>query len=164
MLFRSAAADADEALTLHERNAYDVIVSDIIMPRTTGIQLLEQVRKQDAATQIIIMTGEPTVDTAVLAVQKGANDYLTKPIRKDAFLKTVQNALKVKQLINEKQALEAENRRYQKDLEETIERRTGELQKNMQGVIYLLSSVVEVRDPYTAGHQRRVRSEERRGG
>ena len=151
-----AAADADEALTLHERNAYDVIVSDIIMPRTTGIQLLEQVRKQDAATQIIIMTGEPTVDTAVLAVQKGANDYRTKPIRKDAFLKTVQNALKVKQLINEKQALEAENRRYQKDLEETIERRTGELQKNMQGVIYLLSSVVEVRDPYTAGHQRRV--------
>jgi len=151
-----SAVDVEEALTLHSDNPYDIIVSDIIMPRITGIHLLERVRADSKPVQVIIMTGEPTVDTAVLAVQKGANDYLTKPIRKDDFLKAVQNALKVKRLIDEKQMLEAENRRYQKNLEETVELRTAELQKNMQGIIYLLSSVVEVRDPYTAGHQRRV--------
>lgn len=150
------AADAVEALEMHRTKCYDVIVTDIIMPRTTGIQLLDEVRRTDPSVQILIMTGEPTVDTAVQAVQKGANDYLTKPIRKETFLRVVKSALQVKLLLDEKKELEADNRRYQKDLEETIVRRTGELQKNMQGVIYLLSSVVEVRDPYTAGHQRRV--------
>lgn len=150
------APDAPTALQMLSQTGYDIVVTDIIMPRTSGIELLEKIRESSSTVQIVIMTGEPTVETAVKAVQSGANDYLTKPIHKDIFLKTIRNMEKMKQLIDEKAELEEENRQYQKSLEKMIIKRTNALQDAMQGIISLLSSVVEVRDPYTAGHQRRV--------
>ncbi|HVI39225.1 MAG TPA: HD domain-containing phosphohydrolase, partial [Anaerovoracaceae bacterium] len=106
--------------------------------------------------QIIIMTGEPTVETAVKAVKHGANDYLTKPINRDILLKAVSHAEQIKMLNDEKIALEEQNQLYQRELEATVLERTNALQNALQGIISLLSSVVEARDPYTAGHQRRV--------
>lgn len=150
------ASDALIALQMLSMSEYDVVVTDIIMPRISGIELLEKIREKSKNVQIIIMTGEPTVDTAVKAVQSGANDYLTKPIHRDIFLKTIRNVQQMKQLIDEKARLEIQNMKYQKELEETIIKRTNALQDAMQGIITLLSSVVEARDPYTAGHQRRV--------
>ncbi len=151
-----SASNAFEALQMIEENSYDVIVSDIIMPQLTGLQLLEKIRENSQTAQVLIMTGEPTVDSAVLSVKRGANDYLIKPIRKDDFLKSVDHALQIKRLSDAKHLLEEKNLRYQRELEEMVKIRTSELEKNMQGIVFLLSSVVEVRDPFTAGHQRRV--------
>lgn len=150
------ATDALIALQMLSMSEYDIIVTDIIMPRISGIELLEKIREKSQTVQIIIMTGEPTVETAVKAVQSGANDYLTKPIHRDIFLKTIRNVEKMKWLIDEKARLEIQNMQYQKGLEEIVIKRTVALQSVMQGIISLLSSVVEARDPYTAGHQRRV--------
>lgn len=151
-----SAPDAFMAFQMLDKEEYDIIVTDIIMPRITGIELLEKIREKTGNIQIIIMTGEPTVETAVKAVQNGANDYLTKPISRDVFLKTIRHAEQVKRLIDEKAELEKQNLKYQKGLEEVVIERTKALQGAMQGIISLLSSVVEARDPYTAGHQRRV--------
>jgi response regulator RpfG family c-di-GMP phosphodiesterase len=126
------------------------------MPRESGIELVEKVRAVNSTIQIIIMTGEPTVETAVQSVRTGANDYMIKPINKENLLRVVRHAWQIKSLIDEKNALEEQNLLYQKNLEAIIENRTNALQNAMQSIIYLLSSVVEVRDPYTAGHQRRV--------
>lgn len=126
------------------------------MPNVSGIQLLEELRKISKDIQVIIMTGEPTVDTAILAVQSGATDYLTKPIQKIDFLKSVQNAQRIKQLIEDKKNLEEENKNYQTHLEDVVSRQTGALIGATKSIIQLLSQVVEFRDPYTAGHQRRV--------
>jgi len=150
------ASNAREALDLVAANAYDVVVTDIVMPMMTGIELMESVRAINADTQIIIMTGEPTVETAIKAVQSGASDYLTKPIQKNDFLRSVNNVLKIKRLIDEKRVLELRNLEYQRGLEKTVHQRTLALQKSTRSVIQLLSQVVEFRDPYTAGHQRRV--------
>lgn len=151
-----ATGDAASACQMLSEETYDVVLTDIIMPKTSGIDLLATIRNTSTALQVIIMTGEPSVDTAVKAVQTGANDYLTKPISKAILIKAVKNALKVKQLIDEKAMLEEENIYYQKQLEALVEKRTGSLERVTQGIIYLLTSVVEARDPYTAGHQRRV--------
>jgi len=151
-----SASNALEAFYKIGNSNYDVVVSDIVMPQLSGMQLLEQIRQHSQTTQVIIMTGEPTVDTAVLSVQKGANDYLIKPIRKETFLRSVDNALKIKELSDAKRLLEQKNLLYQHQLEEMVTSRTAELEKNMQGIVFLLSSVVEVRDPFTAGHQSRV--------
>ncbi|MEL7655592.1 MAG: HD domain-containing phosphohydrolase [Bacillota bacterium] len=151
-----SAPDAYTAFQMLGETQYDIVVTDIIMPRITGIELLEKIREKSQNIQIIIMTGEPTVETAVKAVKSGANDYLTKPIHRDAFLKAIYHAEQVKQLIDEKAELEKQNQKYQKGLEEIVIDRTKALQGAMQGTISLLSSVVEARDPYTAGHQRRV--------
>lgn len=151
-----SAGDADTAYNMIWENDYDVVITDIIMPKSSGIELLSNIRKTNKEIQVIIMTGEPSVDTAIKAVQSGANDYLTKPINKDTLLKTVGHAAQIKKLNDEKAVLERENLFYQKQLEELVDTRTQSLQHVMKGVIYLLSSVVEARDPYTAGHQRRV--------
>ncbi len=151
-----SAPDAVVACSMIEEKNYDVVITDIIMPRISGMDLLTRIRKISQTLQVIIMTGEPSVDTAIRAVQSGANDYLTKPISKDILLKTVKTAVNVKKLSDEKAALEEENKFYQKQLEELVDQRTQSLHHVMQGVIYLLTSVVEARDPYTAGHQLRV--------
>lgn len=151
-----SAPDAVVACSMIEEKKYDVVITDIIMPRISGMDLLSTIRKTSQTLQVIIMTGEPSVDTAIRAVQSGANDYLTKPISKDILLKTVRNAVHLKKLSDEKSALEEENKFYQKQLEDLVDNRTKSLQNVMQGIIYLLTSVVEARDPYTAGHQLRV--------
>lgn len=150
------AADAASAFQMLEEQEYDIILTDIIMPRITGIELLEKIRERSKHTQIIIMTGEPTVETAVKAVQSGANDYLTKPIGRDVLIKTVRHAEQVKNLVDEKAELEKQNFQYQRNLEQIVIQKTKALQEAMQSIISLLSFVVEARDPYTAGHQRRV--------
>ena len=150
------AENATTALGMLSEKEYDVVLTDIIMPKVTGIDLLSTIRKISQTLQVIIMTGEPSVDTAVKAVQNDANDYLTKPIRKKELLRAIKNAIQVKNLIDSKARLEEENLYYQKQLEALVKERTSALQQVTGGIIYLLTSVVEARDPYTAGHQRRV--------
>jgi putative nucleotidyltransferase with HDIG domain len=151
-----SAPDAVVACSMIDEKDYDVIITDIIMPRISGMDLLSTIRKKSKTLQVIIMTGEPSVDTAIQAVKSGANDYITKPIGKEILLKTVRNAINIKRLSDDKAALEEQNRQYQKHLEELVTHRTKSLENVMQGIIYLLTSVVEARDPYTAGHQLRV--------
>lgn len=144
-----SASDAVIACSMIEEKSYDVVITDIVMPRISGIDLLTAIRKTSQTLQVIIMTGEPSVDTAIRAVQNGANDYLKKPISKDVLIKTVNNAMNIKSLNDEKAQLQLQ-------LEELIDMRTNSLQNVMKGIICLLTSVVEARDPYTAGHQLRV--------
>lgn len=150
------AADVLGARELLEKNAFDIVITDIVMPRISGIEMVEELRQRSDTMQLIVMTGEPTVDTAVKAVRCGANDYLIKPIRKDTLLKAVRQAAEMKTLLDEKKRLENENLLYQKSLEEIVRNKTQALQNSMSGIISLLSDVVETRDPYTAGHQLRV--------
>lgn len=149
------APDAIAALNIlsHE---IDIIVTDLIMPQISGIEFVEQIRKKNTSVQILIMTGEPTTETAIKALKYGANDYLTKPISRHEFLKSVKNSALIKQLQDKKEQLEIQNLQYQKNLEAMVIKRTASLQRAMRGIVVLLATVVEVRDPYTAGHQRRV--------
>ena len=151
-----SAGDAQIAYQMIENGKYDVVVTDIVMPKTSGIALLAKIRETSPTTQVIIMTGEPSVDTAILAVKSGASDYLRKPINRDVLIKTVRQAAQIKSLIDERAELEKANQTYQQGLEALVQKRTQSLQTMMQGIISLLTSVVESRDPYTAGHQRRV--------
>ena len=152
------ASDAREALSILETCGYnyDVVVTDIIMPKMTGMELLESIKQNNDSIQVIIMTGEPTVDTAITAVQNGANDYLVKPINKDSIIKSVRHAAELKKITDEKRILEEEKRIYQMDLEAMVDSRTKELKHAIHGTISLISSISEMRDIYTAGHQRRV--------
>lgn len=124
------AEDAEQAITLMQKINFDVVVTDIILPRITGVDLLKAIRKISPYSQVVMMTGKPTVDTASESLRAGAFDYLYKPVRKDAIIKTVRNAVKVKFLDDEKRRLEEENRRYQEELELLIEKRTRSLQES----------------------------------
>lgn len=121
------AEDADEAIGMLVAEAFDVVVTDIILPRITGVGLLKSIKEASPHTQVILMTGEPTVGTASEAVRLGAFDYLAKPVGKEQFLRTVANAAKVKALDDEHRRLAEENQVYQEDLERLVDERTAAL-------------------------------------
>ena len=73
--------DGVAAVKALEKGTYDIALLDIKMPGLTGIEVLAKVRQASPETQVIIMTGHATVDTAVQALRLGAFDYLTKPCK-----------------------------------------------------------------------------------
>jgi len=125
------AENAELAKDALVKKEYDLVLADIIMPRITGVNLLKAIKETSPRIQVIMMTGEPTVETASEAVREGAFDYLTKPINKVHLLKIVANALKVKFIDDERCRLEEENHRYQENLEQLVEERTAELKKEI---------------------------------
>lgn len=150
------ASHVDEAIEILLSFSPDCIITDIIMPKRSGVELLEYVHTNFPHIPVIIMTGEPSLETAVQAIQHAAIDYLSKPIHKDTFMRVVNRVLEIKELQDEKKRLEHQNEEYQKDLEQKVLRRTAALHKASKSIITLLSRVTEYRDPYTAGHQVRV--------
>jgi signal transduction histidine kinase/DNA-binding response OmpR family regulator len=121
------AEDAEAAKRLLGKEAFDVVITDIILPRVSGVTLLQHVREQSPDIQVIMMTGEPTVETAVEAVRAGAYDYLSKPVGKRDLLAVVAQAARLKALFDEKRLLEEENLRYRVNLERMVEERTKAL-------------------------------------
>jgi DNA-binding NtrC family response regulator len=75
----AAAASGAEALSLCSRQEFDVGVFDMNMPGMSGIELLQRIRDESIDIEVIILTGQGTIETAVQAMKMGASDYLTKP-------------------------------------------------------------------------------------
>lgn len=75
------AADGEEALKQFIPGKFEVVLSDIVMPRINGIDLFHKVKAQDENTVFILITGHPNIEDAVRAIQNGAYDYITKPFR-----------------------------------------------------------------------------------
>lgn len=75
----AAAAGGAEALSLCERQHFDVGVFDLNMPGMSGMELLQRIRDADIDLEVIILTGQGTIESAVQSMKMGAGDYLTKP-------------------------------------------------------------------------------------
>jgi len=73
------ATNAQEALALSDRRQFDVAVVDMNMPGISGVELLQRMKSDDVETEVIILTGQGTIESAVQAMKLGACDYLTKP-------------------------------------------------------------------------------------
>jgi len=111
------AEDYDSAMKAITKNQIDLIFADIILSGYTGIDLLREVKNRDLRCPVIIITGEPTLETAAESVRLGAFDYLTKPVLKEALLHAAKFALDHKALADEKDQIEAEKERYRSNLE-----------------------------------------------
>ncbi|MGO9533543.1 MAG: response regulator [Syntrophobacteraceae bacterium] len=121
------AEEAESALAVLQTNSIDVVLTDIILPKVSGVDLLRRIHDATPHVQVIMMTGEPTLETAAESLRHGAVDYLQKPVGKNDILKAVRNALHVKQLNDEKHRLAEEIRNYMNHLEQLVETRTHAL-------------------------------------
>ena len=79
----ATAANGHEALELCDRRTFDVAVVDMNMPGLTGLEVLDRMKSAQAETEVIILTGQGTIESAVNAMKLGACDYLTKPFPLD---------------------------------------------------------------------------------
>lgn len=150
------AENADEAQNLLDTNEFDVVITDIMMPGATGVELLAMIQTKAPDVPVVLMTGDPSVQTAVDAMRAGATDYLTKPIRREEILRTIRHAAELKLFRDQNKALEEQNRDYRENLERMVEERTAALNQIVEGAILAMSKAVESRDPYTAGHEQNV--------
>ena len=73
------ANTGDKAMDIIEHNNIDVVLSDIYMPETDGFELLRNVRSFNKEIVFLMITGKPTIETAVQSIREGAYDYITKP-------------------------------------------------------------------------------------
>lgn len=122
-----AASDFASALAVFSENEIDVAVVDIVLPRKSGINLLEELHSRQSDLPIIMMTGEPNISHLPDIVRAGAYDFLTKPVTKEVLLKTVARAYEKKKLQDEKSKLEKKIAQHAEQLEMTVARRTAEL-------------------------------------
>ena len=106
--------DGTTALAQLRSHMFDVALVDINMPGLDGLEVLRQMRNEPEPPEVIIMTGDGTVDTAITAVKLGAYDYVTKPYRMEEIEVVVQKA-------GEKRDLAAENARLQSALGKVAE-------------------------------------------
>jgi len=111
------AKDYSSALEIITGTEVDVMFVDIILGGHTGIDILREVKERGLYCPVVMITGEPNIDTATDAVRIGAFDYLPKPIRKENILRVTNNALQHKVLLDEKDRIEAEKEQYRRNLE-----------------------------------------------
>ncbi len=153
------AENAESALGMLSRTAYDGVLSDVNMPGISGIEMLRRIRLTDEDVAVVIMTGAPDLASAVEAMKLGAHDHLSKPLNLEMLTLTVDRAVEKKRLI-------VQNREYQRNLESMVHERTkqlndanGNLRSLFIGSIKALAQALEAKDEYTQGHSARVAEE-----
>ena len=110
-------ASPSEALSKLQPGAFDLLLTDLMMPGMDGIELLQAAQRVDRDLAAIVMTGHGTIDTAVKAMQAGALDYILKPFRLNQMMPVVARALETRRL-----------RRLNRELEQRVLERTRELE------------------------------------
>jgi len=95
----TTAGNGEEALARVEREEFDVIVTDIVMPGIDGLEVLERSRVLSPRAAVIVMTAYAALETAIAALRRGASDYLEKPFSVDLLKERVQRLLQYRETL-----------------------------------------------------------------
>lgn len=94
----TSASDGTGALRALERDGFDVVLTDVVMPGANGVDVLRAVRERDLDVPVVLVTGNPSVETAVQALEMGALHYLLKPVASAELVKSVDHASRLRKL------------------------------------------------------------------
>jgi two-component system response regulator PilR (NtrC family) len=106
--------EADNGRSAYElilKESYDVVVTDLEMPEMKGIQLLEEIKKLDIQSVVVVVTAYGSLDTAIAALRSGASDYILKPVEFDEMIIKIKRLLEMKNLLLENRVLRKEIQR-----------------------------------------------------
>ena len=93
----TTASDGEEALQTMEQNPFDVVLLDMRMPGQDGLSVLRTIKQKWPESEVVIITGYPTVDSAKEAVRLGAFDYIAKPVGPQEVIDLADGAMTRKQ-------------------------------------------------------------------
>jgi len=153
----TTADGASSALTLlKESPHYDLVMSDIMMPETDGLALLDRIGVDHPGTPVVIFSAVHDLHVATNAFRRGAVDYLLKPFERSQLVSVVTRAI-------DHGRLRKQNVTYRQNLEEIVGTRTGSLRSAMQELersyditLEAMGDALDLRDTETEGHSRRV--------
>ncbi len=157
------ATSAVEAIEYLKEETYDLVLSDIMMPGMSGLELLEHIMQCSRETVVVLISGNLNIQSAIEAMRRGAFDYVTKPFNLSDVETAVQRALR-------HQAVLKANQQYEQHLEDLVSLRTQELSVanvnlnttleklylNYRATMRSLAAALEARDVETKGHSERV--------
>ncbi|MHB8810424.1 MAG: HD domain-containing phosphohydrolase [Desulfobulbaceae bacterium] len=143
------AHNVAEAVARLEQQHYDLVVTDIMMPGKSGIDLLDITRERFPATAIIMATAVGSRETAVATLEKGAFGYVIKPFDRNELVINVLNALERRRII-------LEHADYEKHLEQEVRDRTADIRNREEQIVLHLISASGYRDEETGEHIRRI--------
>jgi two-component system response regulator HydG len=103
-----AAESAKQALELARRHHIHVVLTDLMMPGTNGVELLRALKELTPDTEVVLMTAYGTVETAVQAMREGAYDFVEKPLKRMTIVKSVRKAAERQSLVRENRSLREE--------------------------------------------------------
>ncbi len=95
------ARTAEDAIALLKKRGFDLILLDIWLPGMNGIEFLKKIKSMEENSQVVMISGHGTIETAVVATKLGAFDFLEKPLSLEKVILTVKNALRQKRLEEE---------------------------------------------------------------
>lgn len=90
------AKNGPEGLQMLEEDTFDLVLTDLKMPNMDGIEVLAKIKEKWPATDVVIVTGYQTVETAVKAIKLGAFDYIEKPFTPDTLIATISNVFRIR--------------------------------------------------------------------
>jgi EAL domain-containing protein (putative c-di-GMP-specific phosphodiesterase class I) len=98
----ATASDGEGALHQLVAHPFDVVLSDVVMPVGDGVDVLRAVRERDLDVPVVLVTGNPTVETAIAALELGALHYLVKPVAAAELVRCVEHAARLRKLASVK--------------------------------------------------------------
>lgn len=143
------AENAEKALEYLSQSGFTLIISDMMMPGKSGIELLTIVREKYSDIAFIMVTAVDDRKTAVQALQLGAYGYVIKPFGLNEIAIGVVNAL-------ERRRMAVESKKYETRLENDVKARTAEIRRREEEVCLRLTAACEYRDEETGTHNRRL--------
>jgi putative nucleotidyltransferase with HDIG domain len=152
-----SSPNAFDALNKIKDQRFSLVISDVMMPGMSGMELLRLVKKQDPETAFIIITGLMDINTAIDSLRIGAVDFITKPFELPAIQRAVDRALERRRLL-------IQNRYYQEELERKVRERSFELNEALHEIeesykitLEALVTALDAREHETQAHSLRVR-------
>lgn len=100
-----AASCGSEAFKMMSECRYGLVITDLIMPDISGMEILSRVRENDPSIDVIMVTGNANLESAIFALKHGARDYLIKPVNHDEFRHSVAQCMQQRRLLDENEEL-----------------------------------------------------------
>jgi len=154
----NSAKDGEEGLDFYNQKDYDIVITDIQMPKMNGLEMIKKVRESKPNQEIIITTAFSETNYMLQAIELDVNGYILKPMDFDKMNLTLYKSV-------ESIALRKENENYKTNLQNMVQVRTEQNTKlekekieNYEKTLLSLVELVEKRDSYTGGHSLRVAS------
>ena len=150
------AANVEEAFTILSENPVDLVISDIMMPGRSGVDLLRDIKKVDADIAVLMITGLSDMKTALECIHLGADDYISKPFSINRVFLTVKNLI-------EKRMLAIDKKNYQISLEFKVLEQTDQIRQTMNqlhkaydNTLTALVRALDAREKEVGSHSERV--------
>ena len=145
----TVADDGEQGMRLFKERAFDLVITDLSMPRMNGTEMIREIKSMDNSQSILITTAYTDPHYLMEAIKSHVDGYILKPFNYDELNDELAKVSKKIQTFKK-------NEEYKQHLQSMLERQKIELSENYERTLYSIVDLIEQRDTYTAGHSKRV--------